>query len=154
MGLDMYLTKKTYVGAHWEHRKVTGVVAIKVGEKDLPIKFNRISIIEEHVGYWRKANHIHRWFVEKVQGGEDDCREHNVSIEQLKLLLEDCKAVKSTIVSAPEKLPTQEGFFFGGTDYDEYYWEDIEDTIKIIEDIVKEEEENGTGADYYYQSSW
>jgi len=37
--------------------------------------------------YWRKANQIHNWFVDNVQGGDDDCREYGVSIEHLKELL-------------------------------------------------------------------
>lgn len=28
--------------------------------------------IWQEIGYWRKANHIHKWFVDKVQGGDDD----------------------------------------------------------------------------------
>jgi hypothetical protein len=55
MGLDMYLTKKTYVGAEYEHRKVTGEVKILVDGVELPIKFNRISEISERVGYWEKS---------------------------------------------------------------------------------------------------
>ena len=37
MGLDMYLTKKVYVGANYEHRNVTGKINIKVGDKKLNI---------------------------------------------------------------------------------------------------------------------
>lgn len=29
--------------------------------------------IWKEIGYWRKANHIHKWFVDCVQDGEDDC---------------------------------------------------------------------------------
>jgi hypothetical protein len=53
---------------------------------------------------------------------------------------------------AEELLPTQSGFFFGGTDYDEWYIEDIKHTIKMIEKILKE-----TDFDIYaiyYVSSW
>lgn len=155
MGLDQYLKKKTFVGAYYDHRDVKGNVEITINGKPLPINFKRISCIEEQVGYWRKANHIHEWFVQNIQKGEDDCREYHVSVSKFKKLLEDCKKAKESIVDAPEVLPTKEGFFFGSTDYDEGYWQDIEDTILIIEEILKEEEEGeGTAADYYYQSSW
>ena len=62
MGLDMYLTKRTWVGLNYEHNRETG--------------------------YWRKANHIHQWFVENIQDGNDDCREYYVPRERLKELLE------------------------------------------------------------------
>ena len=93
MGLDQYLTKKIYVGAEYKHRKVTGKVEILVNGNPLQINFNKISEIEERVGYWRKANHIHKWFVDNVQDGEDDCKEYYVSHEQLQELVKVCQLV-------------------------------------------------------------
>ena len=46
---------------------------------------------EHEVMYWRKANAIHKWFVDNVQGGEDDCREYPVSNDQLIELRDTCK---------------------------------------------------------------
>lgn len=95
MGLDMYLHRKKYVGANFEHRNVTGEIRIKVGNQDLPIDFKKVSYIEEEVGYWRKANAIHNWFVNNVQDGKDDCKDYYVELSQLKELLDKCKEVKS-----------------------------------------------------------
>lgn len=59
-----------------------------------------------------------------------------------------------------ELLPTQEGFFFGSTDYDEYYLQDIDCAIEQLEDIVKDYEEyldagyNAYDIDYVYRASW
>ena len=122
----------------------------------------------EKVGYWRKANAIHRWFVENVQNDVDDCDYYEVSKEQLEALLNICKEVKAsaqlekgwvkngetlangqwcpnyvegeTIVNpevADELLPTQDGFFFGSTEYDQYYMQDILDTIDIITKVLE-----------------
>ncbi len=187
MGLDMYLEKHTYVGNNY--RKTEEQVQVKLPEKEedatfplkgKKIKQERITTIVERVGYWRKANAIHRWFVDNVQNGEDDCKDHYVEAEGLKKLLEKCNQVldscklvdalikngskiengekvpilqKGLALSNPEiaheVLPTQDGFFFGGTDYDQYYYEDIQLTKKIIEEVLAE----GSG-DYYYRSSW
>ena len=46
-------------------------------------------------------------------------------------IIEDGAVVEDPSV-AMELLPTQEGFFFGGTDYDEWYIRDIADTAKAI----------------------
>ena len=188
MGLDMYLTRKKFVGAEYEHRNVKGEINISINGKDLPINFNKVSYIEESVGYWRKANQIHKWFVDNCQNGKDNCEEHYVSIEKLEELLNICKQVKEKAIlkdgqiengysyqngvkipsiiegkvienqeEIEELLPTQSGFFFGGTGYDEYYMQDIENTIEILEQIIKEEKalnNNGIYCDYYYQSSW
>lgn len=180
MGLDMYLTKKVYIGANYEHRKIEGAISITQDGKPIPINFRKVSYIEEEAGYWRKANQIHQWFVDNVQGGNDDCRDYYVSPEKLEELLTLCERVLSASVLvdgeihngdtfrngewitnmesgkvikdptiASELLPTQRGFFFGGTDYDEYYLEDIQNTCAILKDALKDKD-----AEYYYHSSW
>lgn len=156
MGLDMYLSKKVYIGANYEHRKVTGRINIKQDGKPIKINFKKVSSIEESVGYWRKANHIHQWFVEHVQKGEDDCGQYYVSIENLEKLLNACVQVKTDHSMANVLLPTKEGFFFGSTDYDEYYYRDIDDTIKILKNILKHKNEKGyiDNSEFYYESSW
>ena len=45
------------------------------------------------VAYWRKANAIHRWFVDHVQNGVDKCQESPVTREQLNELLSVCHEV-------------------------------------------------------------
>ena len=134
---------------------------------DTEHKYGHNSIMEQ-VGYWRKSNQIHRWFVENVQDGEDDCQYHNeCTNEILEELLDTCKTVlesctmtygkvkngerlvngkwepiyeegKIVIDSsvAEELLPSCSGFFFGGTSYDQWYVDDIAETIKIIEEVL------------------
>ena len=149
MGLDMYLTKKVYVGAQYEFRKVTGKIEIFADGKEIPVNFSRVSYVEEAVGYWRKANAIHKWFVDNVQEGKDDCKAYYVPTEDLRKLL----ALVQDVIAHPEKasvlLPTQDGFFFGGTEYDEYYTEDLKLTEKILTECL-----NDPDGEYYYHSSW
>jgi hypothetical protein len=155
MGLDMYLNKRTYIGAEYEHRKVTGSINIVADGKPVDIKFNRISSITERVGYWRKANHIHNWFVTNVQNGVDDCVDYYVSEENLLKLLAACKEVKENQSKSTEVLPTKGGFFFGGTEYDEYYMADIDNTIAIIEALIAEKgDAKYFSGDIYYSASW
>lgn len=184
----MYLTRKKYVGANYKHRNVTGEAHILIGDKKLPIKFEKLSYIEESVCYWRKANQIHKWFVDNVQNGIDDCRSYDVGLEDLRKLLSLCKEVKEKAILKEDKvsvgetlkdgkwepilkdgkiienaeeiskmLPTSRGCFFGSTSYDEFYMNDIEHTIKSLEEVLKEEEELkklGFYSEFYYQSSW
>jgi hypothetical protein len=89
----------------------------------------------KEVFYWRKSNHFHKWFVDNCQNENDDCGTYPVSWEQLQELLDiinkilycEFKDNKKNILSALDKtqielaeelLPTQSGFFFGGTEYD------------------------------------
>ena len=52
----------------------------------------------------------------------------------------DGKVLEDSSV-AEELLPTQEGFFFGGTEYDEWYWNDLEMTVKGIDAIMRNVEQ-------------
>lgn len=158
MGLDMYLRRKKYIGAHWEHRNVKGSIDISINGHKCNIAFDKISEITEQFGYWRKANAIHKWFVDNVQDGVDDCKEYYVDEDDLKRLLDTCKKVKENHDLASELLPTTRGFFFGSVEYDEYYFMDIDETIEILEKALKDiEEDENKGLDgysYFYSSSW
>ncbi len=105
----------------------------------------------QEVGYWRKANHIHNWFVQKVQNGVDECQNSQVSKDQMKELLAECKAIVENPTEAAKRLPTQSGFFFGGVEYDEWYMEDIAKTIDILERELNISDDE---TEYFYQSSW
>jgi hypothetical protein len=150
MGLDMYLSKKTYV-KYWEHNGDDNY-DVKVTKAGNPTKIDpkKVSYIVEEVGYWRKANQIHQWFVDNVQGGVDDCRDAYVERAKLEELLNLCKIVSIDKDKAEQLLPTASGFFFGGTGYDEWYYEQINETIEILEEALSD-----TEADHFeYHSSW
>jgi hypothetical protein len=160
MGLDMYLYKKTYV-QNWEHNppEQHHQIEIKRGgvlRKD--IKPNRICYITEQVAYWRKFNALHGWFVNECGGGIDECQDINVDEDKLVELLETLKKVSDNFTLAKELLPPVQGFFFGGDEIDEYYKEDVNSTIKIIEELLKEHEQSKEyglySGDFEYRASW
>ena len=153
MGLDMYLTAKRYL---WKDsdadiaKKVNDLIEV---DADLEQEFTgsslRVKSIEVSAMYWRKANAIHGWFVENVQDDEDDCREYYVSREQLEELIAEC--VSALTSRKANKLPPKDGFFFGSTNIDEYYWQDLEDTVKGLERALTLSEKQ---YEFYYSSSW
>lgn len=152
MGLDMYLHKKTYV-KRWEHNGDDNydITVVKKGKIVDTIKPDRIAYIIEEVGYWRKFNALHQWFVDNCQDGKDDCGEYYVSKKKLQELLEILNQIKDgSITKAEELLPTSSGFFFGGTEYDEWYFAKVNDTVVLLTELLQEDN-NG---DFYYQSSW
>ena len=116
------------------------------------------------VGYWRKANHIHNWFMQNCARRDeydnpiDDCRPIEITVDKLEKLLDACKKVLADHSLAETLLPTQSGFFFGSTEYDEYYFGDIEKTIEIIEPVLKFAKHKLEIGEYiwevYYQASW
>lgn len=108
--------------------------------------------IEECIAYWRKANQIHNWFVENVQDGEDDCGLYEVTKDQLQELLYIAKAVDNHPSTAGELLPTISGFFFGSTNYDKFYFDDIKETIEQLTKVLNETDFDNYHV--YYSSSW
>ena len=112
----------------------------------MPVKF-----VEVEAGYWRKANQIHKWFVDNVQRGEDNCRPHGVDREQLAELRQLCLDVLADNTKASKLLPCGSGFFFGAYDYDEWYFNNLKDTVDIVDHCLHPD-----NADIYYeyQSSW
>jgi hypothetical protein len=103
------------------------------------------------IGYWRKANAIHGWFVRNVQNNVDDCRVAYVHQEHLIELDTVCERVLNDHNLAEELLPIEQGFFFGGYDYDEYYFGSLEETREILKRALAVPEYMG---DFQYQSSW
>ena len=160
MGLDMYLSKKNFFQRLYVEKdgcksvkefKITVKSILENGEE----KTSVLSVdnpqsglwIETPVAYWRKANAIHRWFVENFADGNDDCKPIEVYGKSLVDLVDLCKEVLENKEKASDLLPTQDGFFFGGTDYDEYYFGDLAETIDMLKDIEEDEY-------YTYQASW
>lgn len=151
MGLDMYLMKKTYV-KNWSFMEPNerNEVSITVDGKPHPdIRPERIFEIVEEVAYWRKANQIHGWFVKNVQDGNDNCAEYHVSREVLQELIDECKSVLEKKANPKSALPTTKGLFFGNDEYNESYYDDLRDTVSMIEPLLKE-----NGGTFYYTSSW
>jgi len=160
MGLDMYLYKKTYV-QNWEHNPPEQHHQIEIkrgGVLREDIKPNRICYITEQVAYWRKFNALHGWFINNCGGGVDECQDISVDEEKLKELLETLKEVSSNFTKAEELLPPTQGFFFGSDEVDEYYKEEVNSTIKIIEDLLEEHELSKQyglySGDFEYKASW
>ena len=157
MGLDMYLSAKKYLYSNYENPEEDVKLTNQIN-KIVSIKLNlgNAKMIKWDFMYWRKANHIHKWFVDNVQEGKDDCGYYHVSCEQLVTLYNLCKEVlehKHNIKKAEQLLPTEEGFFFGGTDYDEYYFKDIEYTIEKLELLFKNKSKFDD-ISFEYHSSW
>lgn len=187
MGLDMYLHRE-------ENLYGKSAIEIKKANK-LPLRSEEHPQYEwvqlkTECAYWRKANAIHKWFIDNCGGGDENKREMEVSLEQIKELLNVCKEVLQNIELVDGKvsdgytirknskgkvekmynfvdgklvkdasickrlLPTCSGFFFGSTDYDGYYVECIQETIKQLEEVIKDAEESDKDVWFEYYASW
>lgn len=154
MGLDMYLEAEFFLskfGEEDENKQREGLRQ-QFGVEDTG-NLNYVKVVFE-VAYWRKANQIHKWFVDNVQDGVDNCATYYVSHETLKELLAVVEEVLSSgdFETAMELLPPQEGFFFGGSELNEWYWQDLEETKEMLTKILNNKALEK--ANFQYQSSW
>lgn len=158
MGLDMYIEK------NYDFFYNEASATINLGDGG-GIVIPRIESAKEEAMYWRKAHHIHNWFVKNVQDGVDDCREYVVLKEDFEKLLNDINSIlkikdkKERAVIAGGIFPLSDGIFFGNNIVHEYYWDYLEYTKvgvkKILADMERHESEDPRYDIYYtYQSSW
>ena len=156
MGLDMYLYRREYLSNYsWssnsdkqkaDFQAITNAVGIQPCEQSPHIH------VEVCVAYWRKANAIHKWFCD-CDGGRDECQDIFVSRVQLASLRNLCESVLLQPAIAQDVLPPQSGFFFGSTEIDEWYMEDLKNTVDQLDKILASTPEDSWG-DFIYRASW
>lgn len=160
MGLDQYLWKSKDINVYDFNKDeciakkikvkvdvefVDGEIKTKEYELDNPKHSGHVYL---PVAYWRKANCIHRWILEHTVGiDEDKCQKIYLYGSKIKELVETCKEVLADHNKAKDLLPVMEGFFFGSYEYDKWYFEDLENTIKQLEKVDFD-------GDFIYQASW
>lgn len=168
MGLDMYLYVEKYVprldyintgsGITSRSNPAFEEIVNLVKAQDLlePEGWSGMSV-QVPVGYWRKFNAVHHYIVENHANGIDECQPIKLTRRDLQDLLDICESVfehhKSSggsTVMAETLLRTGSGFFFGSTDYDEWYYEGVKRTIDTLKRALNDKDD-----DYFtYQASW
>ena len=85
----------------------------------------------DEVAYFRKVNFLIPFF-----GYEENCSNIEIDKYQVEDLIEACNEVLANHDKASFLLPTQEGFFFGSTDYDDWYFDDVQNVKEKFEEIL------------------
>ena len=150
MGLDMYLYAL-------DDEDLDSFNKIKTILKETPDSTEEDEFLEkfyeekDELAYWRKANAIHKFFCDYGEVVD----EHIYYIIPRKLLVELLKKCMQVLIIrdktySEETLPTCGGFFFGSLEYDEFYYNYLEETVNTLTKILKEYKN-----DYFlYCASW
>ena len=177
MGLDMYFYAKTKNKVNVENLEDDNYRSFcpwdgegKVDETNYPEDLKELgdyiyktnfksSFIDKdeasyyyQIGYFRKFNALHAYMVDTLANGVDECQEIEITKDDLLTLLDKLNKINNDRVEAANVLPTQDGFFFGSTNYDEYYFSDVKDAIEMCELFLKYF--NFDKYDLIYQASW
>lgn len=119
---------------------------------------------ETNVWFGRKENHIHQWVIDAYNAKEaqahqwiiDAPRITDTNLEHILIdpdqLLGDLETVIKNPELAPEIMPTSSGFFFGSTDYDKFYFEDVMALHKTLNAEKKQGYFNNHS--FFYWSWW
>lgn len=96
------------------------------------------GLYRESDAYFRKVNFIYGFFKEKL----DEHEKCEVSKDDIETLIDNCDKVLKNHDLAEELLPTRDGFFFGSTAYDEWYFNDVRDCRKQMKKLLKDFDED------------
>lgn len=96
------------------------------------------------LAYFRKVNFLVQFVkdLKNVDADEINCQDVIMKRSDIEELLDACEQVKEDNSLASQLLPTCGGFFFGSVDYDEYYFQDVEDVLKRCKEILEYMDKN------------
>lgn len=145
MSLNATLNKRIFIGLSNEYKTIQGKINISINEKPVKVNLKKLVYMEERIGEWYNAYHIHRWFIDNCKDRENISNHCYPTKNQLKDLLDTCKQVKEDKSLAETLLPGS---------IDPFYFMEIIYTIRILEDLFEEIKENPNQPwDFIYFSS-
>lgn len=110
---------------------------------------------EEEYHYWRKFNALHGYIVREFADGEDNCQLIEIGNKDgVKKILDALTTTLKQVTDGKKEglaMPPTGGFFFGSTDVDDWFKNNLEDSIPVFENLYNTLGENEV---VYYQASW
>lgn len=132
----------------WKIRPYTDEI-LELPELERKLEAETKDYWEQYNAYFRKVNFLFKYFEDR--GKMVDQYYAFVEQEDVEDIIDKCEQILKDHNKAHELLPTQSGFFFGGTDYDEWYFHDVKDCLKQMKAYLKLFKKPGTA---YVIFSW
>lgn len=129
----MYNYKFDALGYNAYSNELVKVLTPNEVETIFDYELKHCFIIED--AYFRKVNFIYAFFIKELENESCIVDKHRIS--QLIDACEDVLAHYKDEDYAQEVLPTQSGFFFGSTLYDDWYWEDVKNCLTQMKRLYK-----------------
>ena len=86
--------------------------------------------------YFRKVNFLIPFVESKIGYELDDCEPVKLTKDDLEDLVNRCKEVLANHKKAETLLPTRDGFFFGSVNYDDWYFNDVQQVHDSVSDLL------------------
>lgn len=98
----------------------------------------------------RKCNMLHTWVSAYCEREPENCEEIKLPRSAVEKMISDVEIVLSDPTLGPTILPTTDGFFFGSTEYDDFYLAKIEDVAVRLSDMLVEHDD----VRWFYYVEW
>ena len=95
MGLDIYISKKTFIGAMFRSSEVNGTINITKRGKQLPIKLQRVSYVIEDIYHGSKTHWLHSWLNRELPNALANSEEQEISEDTMDRLHRVCIEILS-----------------------------------------------------------
>lgn len=99
------------------------------------------KVSRKELAYFRKVNFLIPFFESFFNIEINNLEDLELTKESVEELRDRCEQVLKDHTLANNLLPTQKGFFFGSTDYDKYYYDDVEDVLVNCNTLFQEFDE-------------
>ena len=132
----------------WKIRPYTDKI-LELPELEEKLQKQADAYWEPYDAYFRKVNFLFKYFEDR--GKMVDEYYAFVEQEDVEDIIYKCERILKDNSLAHALLPTQNGFFFGSTDYDGWYFSDVKDCLKQMKQFLKLFKKPGTG---YVIFSW
>ena len=123
--------EEKYFEEHKDIAELLDKMQVNVDESEKLAKEIYAIFNRKEIAYFRKVNFLMSFFQY-----EDNCEYVEITKEQVSDLVERTTKVWNDHSLAEELLPTQSGFFYGSTEYSDYYFEDVKDVRDTFQEIL------------------
>ena len=93
MGLDIYLSKKTFIGAMFDSTRITGIICLYKHGKRIPIQFGRVSYVTEDIYHGNKVYWLLEWLNRELPELLINSEEREIDDALMDRLHQACKEV-------------------------------------------------------------
>ena len=90
MGLDIYLSKKTFIGAMFHASGVDGIISITKRGRQIPIKLRRVAYVIENIYHGHKTHWLHSWLNHELPEVLGNAEEREISEDVIDRLHRVC----------------------------------------------------------------
>ena len=93
MGLDIYISKKTFIGAMFHASGVNGIISLTKRGKQIPIKLQRVAYVIEDIYHGSKTHWLHNWLNRELPEELMNAKECEISEDVMDRLHRVCNEI-------------------------------------------------------------